>query len=281
MDTGIRTYYTGGVGEIRYSRYYSLNKKFNDKSNLSFKYVLKGQEHYVVDGKHFEIKEKQVLFFSNNKPYEGFIDYPSITQGLCIDLNIDIGKTAQVDALNEEQMFFFSPEFKTQKINFLDEYLHSLLQQIVLGDKVEQSLRYEEILQEISTHLLHMEKEYVERIASIPTKNEAYKKELFVRLITAKNFIQDQKRQKITLSEIAKESGLSAYYLHRLFKRVFGYTPAQYQEKIRMLEAKEYLKFHSAKETCYIVGFSDEAYFSRRFKLYFGMPPGKYTRLNR
>ena len=139
-------------------------------------------------------------------------------------------------------------------------------------------MRLEEILQEISNRLVGLETEFIERMQAIPNKNKAYKKEVFKRLIAAKNYIQDNKCQKIQLAEIAKESGLSAFYLHRLFKQVFGYTPAQYQEKIRMLEAKKCLQHLSVKETSYSVGFSDDAYFSKRFKLYFGITPGKFAR---
>lgn len=279
--TGITTYYSGNAGEIRHSSFYSLSKDFKDKSCLSFKYVLKGQEQYAVDGKTYEVNEKQVLFFADNKAYEARIEHPRLTRGLCIDLNLEMKELACIDALNEKEQFFFSPEFKTQKINFLDNAMHKLLQQIEGSHVQDQSLRLEEIHKEVCHQVLQMEGEYVERMSAVPIKNRTYKRELFARLIAVKNYIQDHKTQKIKLSDIASENGLSAFYLHRLFKQVFGLTPAQYQENIRMQEAQQHLKRLSAKETSLALGFEDEAYFSRRFKRYFGTTPGQFARIHR
>jgi len=46
-----------------------------------------------------------------------------------------------------------------------------------------------------------------------------------------------------------------------------------------MEEAKEMLRILSVKETSYAVGYTDEAYFSRRFKKYQGMTPGTFSKL--
>ena len=235
----------------------------------------------MVDGQHFEINAQQVLFLSDNKAYQGSIDYPGMTKGLCIDLNINLKQHAQMDALGESELFLFSPEFKTQKVNFLNPNLRALLEQIEGCQAQEQALRLEEILQDISLQVVQLEAEYVERIQTIPTKKMAYKKELFTRLLAAKNFVHDYQRHSIQLADIAKASGLSAFYLHRLFRQVFGATPAQYQERLRLVEAKAYLKRFSVKETSYLVGFADDAYFSKRFKKHFGIPPGKFARMQR
>ncbi|GEM_PF-2189475 len=281
VSPGITKCYSGSLGEIRSSRLYAINKNFTDTTSLSFKYVLQGRENYIIHGQHFSLEERQILFFSNGTAYQGIAEGGSLNKGLCIDLNTNIHQVAQLDVLGEEELFLFSPELRTQKICHSPERLHQLLKQVDNYHPVEEELFLEETMQEVSAQVVGMEKEFVQLIASVPAKNKTYKKELFTRLIRAKNYIQENRWKKLQLAEISREIGLSNFYLHRLFKHVFGKTPAQFQEMIRMSDAKESLKHYSVKETSYKIGYTDEAYFSRRFKLHFGMTPGQFARMVR
>ena len=67
----------------------------------------------------------------------------------------------------------------------------------------------------------------------IPLKGKIIKKELFKRLLEARNFIHDNRHTDILLRDIAQESHLSAFYLQRIFKRVFRYSPSEYTEQLR------------------------------------------------
>lgn len=277
IETGIQTCYQGDLGEIRRSSLFKLHKDFEEKTSLSFKYVLTGQEHYIVDGKHISLEQGDALFFKDDKQYQAFVNSEEATVGLCIDLNFE-KYAVTTDMLQERELFLFDPEFRTQRISFLHPQMHTMLQKI--GAKKNTDVLFlEEAMHEFLYGVVNMEAEFQSKITTIPVKKNSYKKELFQRLLIAKNYIHDNMRQQIQLQEIATASNVSTFYMHRLFKQVFGYSPTAYLEHIRMEAAKEKLRLNfSIKEVAFSVGYTDEAYFSRRFKKCFGMTPKHFTK---
>jgi AraC-like DNA-binding protein len=277
IKTGIQTCYNGNLGEIRRSSFFKLNKAFEKKTTLSFKYVLTGEENYIVDGQEISLKQGNALFFKDDKPYQGIVDSQNATTGLCIDLNFD--KTIfTTDILQDETCFLFDPEFRTQKVNFLSQELHQTLQKIGTQSNTD-ILFLEESMCEFMRGILGLEAEFQSKIASIPVKKKNYQQELFKRLLVARNYIHDNMQQHIQLNDIAAASNVSAFYIHRLFRQVFGCSPTAYLEQIRMEAAKEKLKLHfSVKEVAYAVGYTDDAYFCRRFKKCFGMTPKHFMK---
>ncbi len=77
---------------------------------------------------------------------------------------------------------------------------------------------------------------------------------------------------------MAKEVGISPYYLSKLFKESEGTGYIEYTTKLRMDYAKEQLGStdRSVKEICRDAGYQDPNYFSRIFKKWTGMTPTEY-----
>jgi len=277
INTGIHTCYHGNLGEIRRSSLFKLEKNFEEKPSLSFKYVLAGQEDYVVDGTHVSLQRGDALFFKDDKQYLAYVDSQDATVGLCIDLNFD-KVNITIDVLQEQELFLFDPEFRTQRISFLHPTMRAILQKIGTEENTDR-LFLEESMQELLCSIVNMEAEFQSKITQIPVKKNSYKKELFQRLLVAKNYIHDNMRYQIQLQDIATASNVSAFYMHRLFRQVFGCSPTVYLERIRMEAAKEKLRLNfPVKEVAFSVGYTDEAYFSRRFKKCFGMTPKHFTK---
>ena len=274
---GINVLYSGELGEIRHSTFYKLRRDFSEKSSFSLKYVFSGQENYAFERKQICLESGQALFLKDEKSYQCAIDFPTATSGLCIDLNFDQLSNVITDPLIEKEMFFFDPYFSTQRISFLDPSMHLALNRVVRENIEENPVYFEEFMNDLMIEIMDMEAGYAQQIQSVPAKKIAYQKELFKRLLIAKNYIYDQRYNSISLQDIAKASHLSSFYLHRLFSKVFGYTPSSYLEQLRMHEAqKELQKGLAVKEVCFTVGYSDESYFCRRFKKYFGKTPKQY-----
>ena len=78
--------------------------------------------------------------------------------GLCIDLNFDQLPYRHHGHVMEEELFLFSPEFETQRINFLDEEIHMLLNALVLDDASQNNLFYEESLNTLMMQVYQLEK---------------------------------------------------------------------------------------------------------------------------
>lgn len=85
-------------------------------------------------------------------------------------------------------------------------------------------------------------------------------------------------REKITLDELAKESGLSKSWINVQFKRVFNISPMQFQMRERLEQAKILLADDSMSigQISSTLGFSDQFYMSKVFKRHTGMSPTEY-----
>ncbi|WP_150275728.1 helix-turn-helix domain-containing protein [Paenibacillus tepidiphilus] len=85
--------------------------------------------------------------------------------------------------------------------------------------------------------------------------------------------------QQLSIRELAEMAGLSQNYFGELFKRNYGLSPMDYLTGLRLSKAKQYLQEsgHLLREIAHKVGYSDEFYFSRKFKKAFGMPPSAFS----
>ena len=84
----------------------------------------------------------------------------------------------------------------------------------------------------------------------------------------------------LTLQTLADVAGSHPTYYSAQFKRRLGISPIDYLNRLRLNRAKELmLSAHDKmKDIARLSGFSDEFYFSRRFKSGFGIPPTSYLR---
>lgn len=90
--------------------------------------------------------------------------------------------------------------------------------------------------------------------------------------------IRDHLNEDLTLADAAEAAFLSPNYLAHLLKKEFGKTFTELVTERRMERAKELLANSSRRvaDIAYACGFSDEAYFTRRFSQLFGMSPRAY-----
>lgn len=84
--------------------------------------------------------------------------------------------------------------------------------------------------------------------------------------------------EKITLKDLAAMAGVNEKYLCRFFKEFTGYTPTDYVNRLRVERACYEMKFNhcNVTEAAYECGFNEISYFSKCFKKYKGVSPGKY-----
>lgn len=94
----------------------------------------------------------------------------------------------------------------------------------------------------------------------------------------AKSYILSHFPGEFSLEEVAKEIGISPYYLSRLFKETEQVNYIDYVTGLRMEFAKEQLGKgeKSIKEVCYESGYGDPNYFSRIFKKWTGRTPTEF-----
>lgn len=95
------------------------------------------------------------------------------------------------------------------------------------------------------------------------------------------NFIFENLHRKITVSELAKYTGLNPNYLSRLFKKETGSTITDYIISKKISTAKNMLKYtdHAVSRIAETLAFSSQSYFTKIFRSIEGMTPKKYRDL--
>jgi len=94
----------------------------------------------------------------------------------------------------------------------------------------------------------------------------------------AERFILENFTRRISLEEIARTSGFSAPYFSTIFKDEMGENLSSYLNRLRVEKASYMLTGTnlSLGRIARACGFEDQSWFSKIFKLYTGMNPGKY-----
>lgn len=94
-----------------------------------------------------------------------------------------------------------------------------------------------------------------------------------------KDYIEDNFNKKITLEKLADFSGVSKYYLMRIFKKTYKVSPLTYQRSLRFNFAKKALK--KGKDISKIavnLGYYDQSHFTNEFKKFAGTTPDNYRK---
>ena len=96
---------------------------------------------------------------------------------------------------------------------------------------------------------------------------------------TVKGYIAAAYAEDVSLATLAQITGLSPFYLTRVFCREVGLPPHAYQTQMRIAHARTLLiAGHAAGVVAQKVGFYDQTHFNRHFKRLMGVTPGEYAR---
>ncbi|MGB5621386.1 MAG: AraC family transcriptional regulator [Gammaproteobacteria bacterium] len=91
--------------------------------------------------------------------------------------------------------------------------------------------------------------------------------------------LNDRLDENIALSDLAAEFNLSPFHFARVFKRVTGFPPHEYQLQLRIARARELLcrqpRMSIADIACEL-GFADESHFRRHFRRIVGTTPSQF-----
>jgi AraC-like DNA-binding protein len=95
-------------------------------------------------------------------------------------------------------------------------------------------------------------------------------------------YLQENYHRKISLKEAADISGLSAPYFSTIFKEEMGENFSSYLNQLRVEKASRLLweTSLSLSEIAGSCGFEDQSWFSKIFKNYTGLSPGRYRAQN-
>lgn len=162
----------------------------------------------------------------------------------------------------------FSFAYKSIKLG-IDDYLlkpFSRDELKVTLQKVIRSLKQECGMQPVSLG------EELEHIRESATKYEIISKEI------DKYLLDHYSDSRLSLNRIAEEFGFESSYMRKFYKWKTGLTIMQKLEEIRIEKAKALLRSgqYRNRDVAAFVGFSDQYYFSKRFKQICGKTPTEF-----
>lgn len=97
-------------------------------------------------------------------------------------------------------------------------------------------------------------------------------------ILRALRYMETRYRTIEGLDDLARESGLSRYHFLRLFRTHVGSTPMEHLNKLRIEKAASLLRTTgwTLDEIAEAVGYDNGNYFSKVFRQWVGISPGKY-----
>jgi len=95
------------------------------------------------------------------------------------------------------------------------------------------------------------------------------------------DFVQNNYSLNLSVQQLADMAQLPRWQYLRVFKKLTGSNPSSYITHLRIEQAKRMLCDSDGQvwEVAHRVGYNDEHYFNRRFKLATGISPGQYARI--
>jgi AraC family transcriptional regulator len=133
---------------------------------------------------------------------------------------------------------------------------------------------------EVLKLLVAREEQNAASVAQCPGRSPRHRRQLFLRLVRAKNLIDYGPPTALDLAALAAVASLSPSHFLRLFHRVFGVSPHRYLVRQRLQQARRLVE-ESTQPIGGIaaqLGFVNRCAFARLFKQHFGTPA---TRLRR
>ena len=135
-------------------------------------------------------------------------------------------------------------------------------------------LRQESALLELLTTLLRRHGTVPLRRVALGGLNPAIRR--------VREYLHAHLAERVSIADVARVGGLSAFHLIRLFHARTGLPPYMYLEHLRLAEARRLLgRGLPIAEVARRTGFGDQSHFTRRFKRVVGVPPGRYIRQQR
>ena len=100
------------------------------------------------------------------------------------------------------------------------------------------------------------------------------------RIRQAVKWMRENFRETITIEQLAGIAHMSPATFHRQFKELTSFTPIQYQKRLRLYEAQQFLMRGDGdvNSAAFAVGYVSPQQFNRDYKRFFGDAPGRVTK---
>ncbi len=249
---------------------------------LSIKTVLRGQVSWMVGGRPLVVDSASFLVLSEGERYSMDIDAPTPIETCCAFFSPRFIERIALDVTSPLVAALDCPDRAAPALHYLST-LHSdrergLTKRVrFLAARCEGAIHpssAEEDFLQLGTALLDYYDEIRAQTARLPAARESTRKELFRRLLVARDYIHAHVASEVSLNVVARAACLSPFHFHRGFTQAFQVTPHRYLTELRLAQARDMIcNGTSVLDACVAVGFSSHSAFSRLFRRRFGQSP--------
>ena len=251
---------------------------------LGVKFVAKGQENYWLQDKRYSVTNGKYLLVNESLPKFDIAIKNAVTWGVCVDIDAALVNDLllqtiypnDLDNYNCTRQYLLTPELFVNEA-MADKPLQELLSYII-SSSASQTLDRPaiELIYELTTLVVKGNEETIKSYYNLETVKLSTRKELFRRLLTGKEVLDESVFSDLSIKEVAESSCLSEFRFYRLFKQCFGDSPYNYLFKKRIDKSIELRKQGLAwVDIATQLNFTDLAAFSNSFKKIKGVSPSK------
>lgn len=157
---------------------------------------------------------------------------------------------------------------------FIEELALRLLCELQTQEHPSQAYIAQALSDALACHMIY-------RMNSRPLRLERPPAELHPNTLRrVQDYIASNLHERIDLGALASIASVSRFHFARAFRTSAGVTAMVYLERARMQRAAELIRKGGLPlgRIASLVGYEDQSYFSKRFRLFYGQSPSSYAR---
>ena len=226
-----------------------------DQSYYTIALIIAGSARYTLGKQTFTVQPGDILFFPKDTGYSARVISKEPWEHIVIAF-----KTADEAEIRKFPVETVNKVVHGSRFEELFRQAYGVWSQCAFGYKIQTKAIITNILYEL----------LAENYTRLFGGNTALRS-----LKAAADFIEQNYTRKITVAELAGLSGYSPSHFARVFSQVYGTSPIQYLNQVRIMHAKNLLRTneYTLSQIAQKCGFANVYYFSRCFKQIAGTTP--------
>lgn len=253
---------------------------------LTVKFSLFGTVNYKTPHGEYMVNT-DYLIVNEGQQCSGYVDSESTVEVISVFFGSSFASEVLGNLTAPEDKMIFNPLVKnSQPIQFFEKLypIDNLVMPVIMKMKIASKVKFEDLVwweehfYELLEKMILVHRNVYKTVEKLPPVKLSTKTDLYKRISRAKEYIDANFTEPLTLEGISGEACISRYHFLRLFKEVFSETPYQYISRLRIRKAVALLTSGDMPVThiCTEIGFDSLSSFSWLFKQKLGLSPDAF-----